>query len=144
MTTNTYKRLRWLFATAVLVLIITGCGFLTSSQDARVEETGGNISRGEDLVRQNGCMACHSIPNMGSVQDGYGPDLDGFAHRRLIGGSAENTPDVARAIITNDPELMASALSAQPQYETLTQAALGLSANARLDFHEALYLVQRY
>ena len=57
---------------------------------------------------------------------------------------AENTPDVARAIITNDPELMASALSAQPQYETLTQAALGLSANARLDFHEALYLVQRY
>lgn len=94
MTTNTYKRLRWLFGTAVLVLIITGCGFLTSSQDARVEETGGNISRGEDLVRQNGCMACHSIPNMGSVQDGYGPDLDGFAHRRLIGGSAENTPDV--------------------------------------------------
>lgn len=94
MTVNTQHRLRWLLGTAALVLVITGCGLLTSSQDARVEETGGNIARGEDLVRQNGCMACHSIPGMGSVHDGYGPDLDGFANRRLIGGSAENRPDV--------------------------------------------------
>lgn len=94
MTTITQQRLRWLLGTAVLVLVITGCGILTSSQDASVEETGGNIARGEDLVRLNGCMACHSIPDMSSVQDGYGPDLDGFADRRLIGGSAENTPDV--------------------------------------------------
>lgn len=94
MTSNTQQRLRWLMGIVALVTVIAGCGILTSSQDARVEETGGNIARGEDLVRQNGCMACHSIPGMSSVHDGYGPDLDGFADRRLIGGSAENTPDV--------------------------------------------------
>lgn len=93
MTTITQKRMKWLMSTVVLVLIVTGCGLLTSSQDARVEETGGSVARGEDLVRANGCMACHSVPGMGSVHDGYGPDLDGFADRRLIGGSAENDPE---------------------------------------------------
>lgn len=93
MTTTTHTRLRWLASTLALVLIVTGCGLLTSSQDARVEETGGNIARGEDLVRMHGCLACHSAPGMGSVDNGYGPDLDGFAERRLIGGSAENEPE---------------------------------------------------
>ena len=85
------------------------------------------------VVNHDGCELCQG----GSTGRGY-------AGRVPVFEFAENTPDVARAIITNDPELMASALSAQPQYETLTQAALGLSANGRLDFHEALYLVQRY
>lgn len=93
MITTTQTRMRWLVAISALVLIVTGCGLITSSQDARVEETGGNIARGEDLVRTHGCVACHSVPGMASVDNGYGPGLDGFADRRLIGGSAENEPD---------------------------------------------------
>lgn len=93
MTITTQTRMRWLVSTLALVLIISGCGLLTSSQDARVEETGGNIARGEDLMRTHGCVACHSVPGMGSVNSGYGPDLDGFADRRLIGGTAENEPE---------------------------------------------------
>jgi cytochrome c2 len=92
-TTKTHTRMRWLFSTVILVLMVTGCGMLTASQDARVEETGGNIARGEDLVRTKGCLACHSAPGMASVDNGFGPDLDGFANRRLIAGAAENEPD---------------------------------------------------
>lgn len=93
MTTNTWTRLRWLVGTLILVLIVAGCGILTSSQDARVEEAGGNVARGEDLVRSHGCVACHSVPGMASVQDGYGPNLDGFANNRLIAGAVDNDPD---------------------------------------------------
>src|SRR5699024_1589048 len=93
MTANTPTKLKWLIGTVTLVLIVTGCGLLTSSQDARVEETGGNIARGKDLVRTHGCVACHSMPGVSSVDNGYGPDLDGFANNRLIAGQAENEPE---------------------------------------------------
>lgn len=93
MTTTTQTRMKWLIGTMVLVFVVTGCGLLTSSQDARVEETGGNIARGKDLVSTHGCVVCHSIPGVASVDNGYGPDLDGFANSRLIAGQAENTPE---------------------------------------------------
>lgn len=107
MTIRPHTRLLWLFGTLTLVLIITGCGLLTSSQDARVEETGGNIARGEDLVRKHGCLACHSVSGMPSVENGYGPTLDGFAERRLIGGEVENTPDTLIQFLLN-PESVVS------------------------------------
>lgn len=93
MTNTTKMRIRSLIGTVVLVFIVAGCGILTSSQDARVEETGGNVARGEDLVAKHGCLACHSVSGMPSVANGYGPDLDGFANNRLIAGQAENTPE---------------------------------------------------
>ncbi len=93
MITNTPSKLKWLIGTVALVLVVTGCGLLVGSHDARVEETGGNIERGEDLVRTHGCVACHSAPGVASVENGYGPDFDGFANNRLIAGQAENTPE---------------------------------------------------
>lgn len=87
------RRLQWLFGVLALVLVVTGCGIMSGSEDARVEETGGNIERGEELVRANGCLVCHSVSGTSSVMNGYGPDLDGFANNRLIGGEIENTPE---------------------------------------------------
>ena len=93
MTTNTQSRLKWLASIVALVFVITGCGLLASSPDPRVEETGGNVERGKDLMRTHGCVTCHSAPGMASVENGYGPDLDGFANNRLIAGQAENDPE---------------------------------------------------
>lgn len=93
MTFNSTKRLQLLLGSLLLVLVITGCGIMADSEDARVEQVGGDIERGQELVNTNGCLMCHSVSGESSVANGYGPDLDGFAENRLIAGEAANTPD---------------------------------------------------
>lgn len=93
MNSSTPKRMGWLIGTMVLVIFVAGCGLLSQSRDPRVEETGGSITRGQELVKIHGCVACHSVSGVASVNDGYGPSFDDFPAQRLIGGSVENEPD---------------------------------------------------
>jgi len=93
MINTTGTRIRWLVGTLLAVLVISGCGVMSRQVDPRIEETGGNIERGGELARTNGCIMCHSVDGMGGVENGYGPSLDGFAGNRLIAGGVDNTPD---------------------------------------------------
>jgi cytochrome c2 len=54
--------------------------------------TGGDPARGRQLAGGLGCVACHITPNVVGPRSKVGPSLAGFAGRRYIAGTAENTP----------------------------------------------------
>lgn len=106
MTRSNSGKLVWLGALMVTVLMITSCTLPGQRDDPRVDEAGGSIERGRDLMRTNGCVACHSVSGVPSVANGYGPDLDGFGGQRLIAGSLDNTPENLVAFLMNPGEVV--------------------------------------
>jgi cytochrome c len=54
--------------------------------------TGGDAERGEQLLLQNGCGACHTVPGLRRARGKVGPPLDEFARRTYIAGEVPNTP----------------------------------------------------
>lgn len=93
MTHPSRHRLRWLTIALISVVFVSGCSLLGRSEDPRVSETGGNVQRGQELARTNGCLACHSVSGQPGVAQAYGPSLDGFADQRLIAGTIANNPE---------------------------------------------------
>jgi cytochrome c2 len=73
---------------AVCVFVLGACA-KRSSLDAR---TGGDVARGEQIVRAYGCAACHKIADVGRPQGVVAPPLDAFARRTFIAGILPNTP----------------------------------------------------
>lgn len=62
---------------------------------------GGDAERGELLLRQYGCAACHRIPGVAGAHGNVGPPLEGVARRAYLGGVLPNTPEnMARWIRT--------------------------------------------
>lgn len=114
--------------TLISVVLIAGCG-LMSRDDPRVDATGGNIERGKELARTNGCIVCHSVPDEGWVQDGYGPDLEGFANNRHIAGQAVNEPDT----------LIAFLMSPQSVVPGTSMPTVGLTEDEARDIATWLY-----
>ena len=55
--------------------------------------TGGNPQRGERLIRQYGCGACHVIPGVPGASGLVAPPLTRFAQRSFIAGQVPNTPN---------------------------------------------------
>jgi cytochrome c2 len=53
---------------------------------------GGNPDRGQLLITQYGCTACHSIPGIEGPKGAIGPPLDRMALRTFIAGKVQNTP----------------------------------------------------
>jgi cytochrome c2 len=53
---------------------------------------GGNPQRGEALIRQYGCGACHTIPGVRGADGVLASPLMFFARRSFIGGQVPNTP----------------------------------------------------
>ena len=81
-------------ALAGLVAVANACGG-ASEADAREAAaiTGGDPSRGPDLLRKYGCQSCHTIPGVVGANGLVGPPLAGIASRSYIAGVLPNAPD---------------------------------------------------
>jgi cytochrome c len=88
-------------ATLVVALSLTGFVSLasgcTGASEADAREaaaiTGGDPSRGPDLLRKYGCQTCHTIPGVVGANGLVGPPLAGIASRSYIAGVLPNAPD---------------------------------------------------
>jgi cytochrome c2 len=63
----------------------------------------GDVDRGRDHFVQYGCGACHQFHEVPSANGRVGPNLDGIADQRIIGGVLANTPEFLAAWI-RDPQ----------------------------------------
>jgi cytochrome c len=79
---------------AGLVVLAPACG-RANQADAREAAaiTGGDPSRGPDLLRKYGCQSCHTIPGVVGANGLVGPPLAGIASRSYIAGVLPNAPD---------------------------------------------------
>ena len=86
------------------ITLASACGG-TSEADAREAAalTGGDPSRGPDLMRKYGCQSCHTIPGVVGANGLVGPPLAGIASRSYIAGVLPNAPDNMLAWI-RDPK----------------------------------------
>jgi cytochrome c2 len=87
-----------------LAVLASACGGMNEA-DAREAAalTGGDPSRGPDLMRKYGCQSCHTIPGVVGANGLVGPPLAGIASRSYIGGVLPNAPDNMLAWI-RDPK----------------------------------------
>ena len=87
-----------------LAVLASACGGMNEA-DAREAAalTGGDPSRGPDLMRKYGCQSCHTIPGVVGANGLVGPPLAGIASRSYIGGVLPNAPDNMLAWI-QDPK----------------------------------------
>ena len=81
-------------ALAMFVVLASACD---GAKDADAREaaaiTGGDPSRGPDLLRKYGCQSCHTIPGVVGANGLVGPPLAGIASRSYIAGVLPNAPD---------------------------------------------------
>jgi len=79
---------------AMFVVLASACD---GAKDADAREaaaiTGGDPSRGPDLLRKYGCQSCHTIPGVVGANGLVGPPLAGIASRSYIAGVLPNAPD---------------------------------------------------
>ena len=79
---------------AMFVVFASACD---GAKDADAREaaaiTGGDPSRGPDLLRKYGCQSCHTIPGVVGANGLVGPPLAGIASRSYIAGVLPNAPD---------------------------------------------------
>ncbi|WP_217482752.1 c-type cytochrome [Sulfitobacter maritimus] len=59
--------------------------------------------RGVDLIRSNGCGACHRVPGLRDAQGTVGPDLHGFARQSYVAGVLPNRPGDLTRWLMNPP-----------------------------------------
>ena len=69
----------------------TGCD-RESAAASRFDLTGGNQSRGRQILPAYGCTACHLIPGVAGPDAKVGPPLRGVASRAFIAGVLTNQP----------------------------------------------------
>lgn len=83
-------------AGAIMALSLAGCGEAPPlfSPEAQVPglTTDSDLRRGRQLVRDRGCVACHTVPGVAGPGSKVGPPLDNLALRGYIGGVLPNTP----------------------------------------------------
>ncbi len=82
----------------VLILALAlagGCdsnGGPSAIEKKAAEMTGGEPSRGKDVIRRYGCSTCHVIPGVEGARGQVGPSLEGIANRAYLAGKLPNTP----------------------------------------------------
>ena len=86
---------RILVSVALAGLVLGGACGGASEADAREAAalTGGDPSRGRDILRKYGCQSCHTIPGVVGANGLVGPPLAGIASRSYIAGVLPNAPD---------------------------------------------------
>jgi cytochrome c len=88
----------WLGLIALLVMAAAASGgaYLwkaeAKAREKAAELTGGDPSRGPDLMRRYGCAACHTVRGVGSVGGLVGPNLNDVKKQIYIAGVLTNTP----------------------------------------------------
>lgn len=90
----------------ITVLLLAACGtFVTEPETASLDTVptpeAGDPARGQALIQNYGCGACHTIPGIPGANTVVGPSLALFAERRYIAGSLINTPENAATWIQN-------------------------------------------
>jgi cytochrome c2 len=55
--------------------------------------SGGDAGRGQAVIQQYGCGACHEIPGVAGAHGLVGPPLIWFARRSYVAGELPNTAD---------------------------------------------------
>lgn len=78
-----------------LALALAGCdsnGGPSAIEKKAAEMTGGEPSRGKDVIRRYGCSSCHTIPGVEGARGQVGPSLEGIASRAYLAGKLPNTP----------------------------------------------------
>jgi cytochrome c2 len=85
-----------------LIVLAAACSGMNEA-DAREAAalTGGDPSRGPDLMRKYGCQSCHTVPGVVGANGLVGPPLAGIASRSYIAGVLPNAPDNMLAWIRN-------------------------------------------
>lgn len=53
---------------------------------------GADPARGRQLIAENGCGSCHTIPGVANARGSVGPNLTDFAERAYIAGILPNRP----------------------------------------------------
>ena len=103
-----------------LVLLLCGLAACTQrlEQSAAVM-TGGDPARGKELIRQTGCVSCHTIPGIRGANALVGPPLEQMASRVYIAGVLPNTPENMLRWLQNPPAV--DPLTAMPSLH-LTEA----------------------
>jgi cytochrome c2 len=91
------ERMRRALAGAGLALtlaLLAGCesGGPSAIEKKAAEMTGGEPSRGKDVIRRYGCSSCHTIPGVEGARGQVGPSLEGIASRAYLAGKLPNTP----------------------------------------------------
>ncbi len=93
------ERKRRALAAAGLVLALlagslAGCenGVPSEVERKAAAMTGGQPSRGKDVIRHYGCSTCHTIPGIEGARGQVGPSLAGIASRAYLAGKLPNTP----------------------------------------------------
>lgn len=93
-------------------LCLIGCALLATACDSRdtpeptvSPATIGNAERGQRLLAQFQCGACHQIPNVPAARSYVGPSLAHMGKQSYIAGQFPNQPDtLVRWIV--DPQSM--------------------------------------
>lgn len=81
-------------ALVALCALALAAGCQTPDNDLEAAAlTGGNPSRGPEMIRQYGCGTCHTIGGVPGATAKVGPPLDGIAERSYVAGVLPNTPD---------------------------------------------------
>jgi cytochrome c len=71
--------------------LLAACGEREATV-AAAAAAGGDPARGQRLMAQYQCTACHAIPDVPGAAGNLGPPLDGFGRRSYIAGGIPNTP----------------------------------------------------
>lgn len=87
---------------ALLLVVVLIAGACRGQDDHTARQlTGGDPSRGKELIQQHGCGACHTIPGVRGANALVGPPLSGIADRTFLAGQLPNTPDNMKRWIRN-------------------------------------------
>lgn len=81
-----------------LLLTLAGCSLLCSciggkTARAYIPDTGGNASRGAQVIALKRCGSCHTIPGINGADGLVGPPLVFFSRRTYIAGELPNKPE---------------------------------------------------
>lgn len=61
----------------------------------------GDVARGQQLITDYGCTACHTIPGIKGPKGAVGPPLTNIGSRTIIAGKVQNTPQNMSAWLQN-------------------------------------------
>lgn len=87
---------------ALPLLALAACG----PQDLPEERVAGaDPQRGAVLIKEYGCLTCHTVPGVPGPRGVVGPPLERFAKRAVIAGIVPNRPDVLVRWLLDPPAL---------------------------------------
>lgn len=90
------------------IIALSACLALAACQEQdevpqQYRVPGASPERGEAIMQQVGCGACHIIPGVAGARGTVGPSLEEFGRRSFIAGTIPNRPGTLAAWIRDAP-----------------------------------------